>query len=131
MASSKSISKVRLWTSYILQGIVVLMFLMGAFNNIMQSEMAVSGAMEFGYSRESVFTMGIILLVATLLYAIPMTCFLGALLLTAWLGGAVATHMIHGDPLSTILFPMAFGAIVWLSLILRNRRIQDLFLNSK
>lgn len=131
MASSKSISKVRLWTSYILQGIVVLMFLMGAFNNIMQSEMAVSGAMEFGYSRESVFTMGIILLVATLLYAIPMTCFLGALLLTAWLGGAVATHMIHGDPLSMILFPMAFGAIVWLSLILRNRRIQDLFLNSK
>ncbi|WP_405383770.1 DoxX family protein [Maribacter sp. LLG6340-A2] len=126
MESEKKVSKGMLWTSYILQGIVVLMFLMGAINNLMQTEMAVEGAVSMGYPEGAVLYLGIILLLATLLYAIPKTMFVGAILLTAWLGGAVATHIIHGDPMSNILFPVIFGVVVWASILLRSTQLRAL-----
>ncbi len=126
MTDKTNLSKGRLWTSYILQAIVVLMFLMGAANNILQTEQAVSGATALGYPESSVLYLGIILLVATLLYIIPGTSVIGAILLTAWLGGAVATHVIHEDPLFNILLPVLFGIVVWLSLWLRNEKLQAL-----
>ena len=79
--------------------------LMGAVNNLLQTEIAVEGAVEFGYPKDSVLYLGLILFNATVLYAIPKTTFIGGLLFTAWLGGAVATHVIHNDPLTNILFP--------------------------
>ncbi len=126
MTDKTNLSKGRLWTSYILQAIIVLMFLMGAANNILQTEQAVSGATALGYPESSVLYLGIILLVATLLYIIPGTSVIGAILLTAWLGGAVATHVIHEDPLFNILLPVLFGIVVWLSLWLRNEKLQAL-----
>ena len=126
MTNKTTLSKGRLWTSYILQAIVVLMFLMGAANNILQTEQAVSGATELGYPESSVLYLGVILLLATLLYIIPRTSIIGAILLTAWLGGAVATHVIHDDPLFNILLPVLFGIVVWLSLWLRNEKLQAL-----
>ncbi len=119
MTSEIKISKARLWTSYILQGIIVIMMLMGAVNNLMQTEMAVNGAKEMGYPESSVLYLGIFLLISTLLFAIPKTAITGAILLTAWLGGAVATHVIHQDPMSMTLFPVIFGILVWVSLWLR------------
>lgn len=118
--------KALLWASYIFQGVVVLMFLMGAFMNISQSEDAVNSAIEMGYPAASVVVLGIILLSATVLYAIPRTATIGAILLTAWLGGAVATHMIHRDPMFNTLFPVIFGILVWVALGLRDARIQAL-----
>ena len=111
-----------------LQGIVVLLFLMGALNNLLQTEMAVEGAVEFGYPEDSVLYLGIILFVSTVLYAIPKTTFIGGLLLTAWLGGggAVATHVIHNDPVTSILFPVIFGILVWVSIWLRNEKLRAL-----
>ncbi|MCB1022742.1 MAG: DoxX family protein, partial [Acidobacteria bacterium] len=100
---SKEISKVSLWTSYILQGLVVLMLLMGAAMNLLQTEMAVTGAKEMGYPESSVLYLGIVLLVSTILYAIPKTSFIGAILITGWLGGAVATHVIHRDPIFNVI----------------------------
>lgn len=126
METKKKGSKGVLWTSYILQGIVVLMFLMGAVNNLMQTEMAVDGAVEFGYPKDAVLYLGVILLLSTILYAIPKTMFIGGVLLTAWLGGAVATHAIHNDPLTNILFPVIFGIIVWVSIWLRNEKLRAL-----
>lgn len=127
METTKKPSKAILWTSYILQGIIVLMFLMGAVQNLMQSEMAVKGATDMGYPDSSVLYLGVVLFVATLLYAIPKTTILGAILLTAWLGGAVATHVIHKDPLLNLLFPILFGILVWLSIWLRNRTLKAIF----
>ncbi|MDO1512018.1 DoxX family protein [Maribacter confluentis] len=127
METAKKVSKGMLWTSYILQGIVVLMFLMGAITNLMQTEMAVEGAVSMGYPEGSVVYLGVILLIATVLYAIPKTMFIGALLLTAWLGGAVATHIIHGDPMGNTLFPVIFGIVVWSSIMLRNTQLRALF----
>ena len=125
-ANHSNVSKGRLWTSYILQAIVVLMFLMGAANNLLQTEQAVSGATTLGYPESSVLYLGIILLAATLLYMIPRTCIIGAILLTGWLGGAVATHVIHEDPVFNILLPVIFGIVLWLSLWLRNKKLQEL-----
>ena len=126
METVKTTSKGVLYTSYILQGIVVLLFLMGAANNLLQTEMAVEGAVEFGYPEHAVLYMGLILLVSTILYAIPKTTFIGALLLTAWLGGAVATHLIHNDPLTNIFIPIVFGIIVWVAIWLRSEKLRAL-----
>jgi hypothetical protein len=126
METDKKVSKGVLYTSYILQGIVVLLFLMGAANNVLQTEMAVEGAVEFGYPEDAVMYMGLILLVSTILYAIPKTTFIGALLLTAWLGGAVATHLIHNDPLTNIFTPVVFGIIVWVAIWLRSEKLRAL-----
>ncbi|SKB70023.1 DoxX family protein [Maribacter arcticus] len=126
METDKKVSKGVLYTSYILQGIVVLLFLMGAANNVLQTEMAVEGAVEFGYPEHTVLYMGLILLVSTILYAIPKTTFIGALLLTAWLGGAVATHLIHNDPLTNIFIPVVFGIIMWVAIWLRSEKLRAL-----
>ena len=88
MKSIVAISKGRLWTSYVLQVLVVCMFLKGAINNLLQTEQAVKGAVEFGYPSSSVLYLGIVLLISTILYILPKTSVLGAGFLTAWLGGA-------------------------------------------
>ena len=126
MEINKKISKGALWTSYILQSILIILFLMGAFNNLLSTEMAVTGVIEMGYPISSVFYLGVILLVCTILYAVPKTTLLGALLLTTWLGGAVATHVIHKDPSSNILFPVIFGVLIWSSIWLRNEKLKAL-----
>ncbi len=126
MGTTNRLPKARLWASYIIQGIVVLIFIMGAVNNILLTESAINGAVELGYAEDTVFNLGIVLLVSTVLFAIPRTSFIGALLLTAWLGGAIATHVIHNDPIFNILFPVLFGVLIWTSLLLRDKRLQQL-----
>lgn len=126
---TKKTSKATVWTSYILQGIIVLMFLMGAFMNLSQNEEAIKGAVEMGYPREAMLYLGIIQLIAIILYAIPRTVIIGAILITGWLGGAIATHIIHKDPIFNILFPVIFGIIVWGSIWLRNENLKRLVLN--
>ncbi len=69
---------------------------MGAAQNLIQSETAVTGAMEMGYPESSVLYLGLVLLISTVLYAVPKTNVIGAVLLTAWLGSAVATHVMRG-----------------------------------
>jgi hypothetical protein len=128
METTNKISKVRLWASYILQGIVVAMFLMGSIMNLLQTEEAVTGAVAMGYPKESVLYLGIALLIGTLLYAIPKTVILGAIVLTGWLGGAIATHVIHSDPLFNILFPLLFGIVIWGSVLLRNEKLKALLM---
>ncbi|WP_308992480.1 DoxX family protein [Mariniflexile litorale] len=129
METSKKPSKTILWTSYVLQGIIVLMFLMGAIMNLLQTEEAVTGATAMGYPESSVLYLGIVLLFGTLLYAYSKTVIIGAIILTGWLGGAVATHVIHKDPIFNLVFPVIFGIIVWLSIWLRNEKLKALLSN--
>jgi amino acid transporter len=67
-----------------------------------------------------------VLLACTILYVIPRTAVLGAVLLTGYLGGAVAANVIAGTPLFNLLFPMIFGALAWSALWLRNDRLRRL-----
>ena len=126
MNKGEKISKGVLWTSYILQGILVVMFLMGALNYLFQTQRVIAGAVEMGYPKTSLLYLGFVLLFATILYAIPKTTFVGGLLLTAYLGGAVATHLINNDTFLNIISPVLFGIMVWLSICLRNGKLRAL-----
>jgi len=80
-----------------------------------------------GWSLNLVPVLGILLLVSTALYAIPITSVLGAILLTGYLGGAIATHLRVSDPLfSHILFPTYLGVLLWGGLYLREPRLRAL-----
>jgi hypothetical protein len=80
-----------------------------------------------GYPDHLAVAIGVLLLVCTILYAIPRTSVLGAVLLTGYLGGAVATHVRIGDPLfSHVLFPIYFGLLIWGGLLLRDNRLRAL-----
>ncbi len=83
----------------------------------------VEGTARVGYSAGSLVPLGLVLLASTILYAVPRTAVLGAILLTAYLGGATATHVRMGEP---FLFPVVFGVIVWGCLYLRDERVRSL-----
>jgi len=122
---SNQVSKGIKWTSYILQGILVVLFLMGGIMNMIGVERAVEGAVENGYPESSVFTLGLVVSLCAILYAVPRTTIIGAILLSAWLGGAIATHVIHGDPLMNTIIPIIFGVLVWVAIGLRNWKLLD------
>lgn len=85
------------------------------------------GTLQLGYPASVLPGLGILLLACTLLYAIPRTSVVGAVLLTGYLGGAAATQVRVGNPLFThVLFPTYFAALVWGGLFLRDRRVRNL-----
>jgi hypothetical protein len=86
----------------------------------------VETTVKLGYSESVILPLGIVLLVCTVLYLIPPTAVLGAILLTGYLGGAVATHVHAGDGPFEILFPVLFGALLWGGLALRDPRLRAL-----
>jgi ABC-type transport system involved in cytochrome c biogenesis permease component len=87
----------------------------------------VEGTVKLGYSETVIVPLGIVLLTCTILYVIPRTSGLGAILLTGYLGGAVATHVRIGDPLFThVLFPVYLGVLIWGGLYLRDNRVRSL-----
>jgi hypothetical protein len=81
------------------------------------------GMAKYGYPASSVMPLQIVAFVCVVLYAIPQTAVLGAILLTGYLGGAVATHVRAGDPW---FLPIIFGVFVWLGLFLRDPRLRAL-----
>ena len=93
----------------------------------MRAPVVLKATAELGYPESSVAGMGATLLLSTLLYLIPRTSILGAILLTGYLGGAVATHVRAGGPLlSATLFPVYFGVMLWGGLYLRDPRVRAL-----
>jgi DoxX-like family len=89
----------------------------------------VAGTLELGYPESAVLTIGVLVLVGTLLYVIPRTSVLGAIYLTGFLGGAIATHVRVGNPLFThVLFPTYVAALLWGGLVLRNPRLRAFLL---
>ncbi|MES2697530.1 MAG: DoxX family protein [Verrucomicrobiota bacterium] len=128
-ASTASLSKGRLWTGRVLSGFAVLALGLDAVMKLVQPEPVVKGTLELGYPVTVIPTLGVVLLVSTLLYAIPRTAVLGAIFLTGYLGGAVATHVRVDNPLfSHTLFPIYVGIIIWGGLFLRNRQVAAVLL---
>jgi hypothetical protein len=104
-----------------------LFLLMDAVMKFAKPKMVVEGTVKLGYPEAVILPLGVVLLVSTLLYILPATSVLGAILLTGYLGGAVATHVRVGDPLfSHTLFPVYFGALLWGGLVLRDPRLRAL-----
>lgn len=115
------------WPGRILTALPALFLFLDAGMKLMQAAPAVQATVELGYPASVVFPLGLILLTSTILYLIPRTAILGAILLTGYLGGAVATHLRVGNPLfSHILFPVYVGIMIWAGLCLRNRKLRNL-----
>lgn len=103
-------------------GFVVLFMLVDGIMKMMQFDVSVDGTLEFGYPRSFVVGIGLTLVICTLLYAIPRTAFLGAILLTAYLGGATASQLRIEQ--SDFIFAVLFGVLVWVGLSLRDARLR-------
>ncbi|HKD84804.1 MAG TPA: DoxX family protein [Terriglobales bacterium] len=126
----KPASKKMLWTGRILTILVVLLLLFDCTIKILQVRAAMEGTMQLGYPASTVRPIGIILLLCTILYAIPRTSLLGAVLLTGYLGGAVASNVRLSYPLfSYTLIPVYMGVLVWAGLILRDARLRAFLRN--
>jgi hypothetical protein len=121
-----TISKGRLWTGYVLSAIPVLLLLMSAFVNLSSQEFAVKGAQEMGYPVTTVPMLGVFALLCAVVYAIPRTAVLGAILMSAYFGAAVATHIRAGQGLGMAIPAMVVCAIVWIGLYLREPRLEPL-----
>lgn len=120
------VSNKLLWAGRIMSGLPTLFLLVGGITNLFKPASVVEGTVKLGYSESVILPLGIVLLACTVLYLIPRTSILGAILLTGYLGGAVATHVRAGDPLFNILFPVIFGALLWGGLYLRDARLRAL-----
>jgi DoxX-like family len=120
--------KSRVWAGRIMSGLTILFLLVDAVTKVLKLQIAVIGTVDLGYPESEVAGIGAVLLVCLFLYAIPKTSILGAILLTGYLGGAVATHLRVGSPLvGFVLFPVYVGAMVWGGLFLRDSRVRALF----
>jgi hypothetical protein len=125
--SPPPVSKGRLWTGRILSALPALFLLMDGVMKVMKPDFVVKATVEMGYPENVIFGLGIVVLICVILYAIPKTTILGAILLTGYLGGAVATHVRHGDPLfSHVLSPVYFAILLWGGLYLREPRLSAL-----
>jgi hypothetical protein len=111
------------WTGRIISGLTVLFLIFDSAVKLVQSHWAMEATVQLGYSEQVVLPLGIVLLVSTVLYALPRTSVFGAILLAGYLGGATATHLRAGQP---FMFPVVFGVLVWLGVWLRDQRLRAL-----
>jgi hypothetical protein len=120
-------SRARRRTGAIMAGIAILFLLFDSLGKLVLVPQVVEGSVQLGYPESTVRVIGIILLACVLLYAVPRTSVLGAIVLTGYLGGAVATHFRVGSPLLThTLFPIYVAALIWGGLLLREDRLRSL-----
>lgn len=115
------------WMGRIISGLVFLFLIVDAIPKLLRLDFAVDATVELGYTGDRVVWIGLLLLVCTVLYAIPRTSLLGAVLLTGYLGGATATQVQLDDPVG-LVFPVVFGALVWIGQYLRDSRVRTLLL---
>jgi len=121
------VSKTQLWTGRILSGLGVLFLVFDALIKLIKIRPVVEAFAKLGYPIDLAVPIGIVLLVCVVLYVIPRSSVLGAIFLTGYLGGAVATHVRVGDPLfSHALFPTYVAAVLWGGLFLRENRLRAL-----
>ena len=108
-----------------LSAVAVAFLLFDSVGKVLEVAPVVAGTTQLGYPEGIVRTLGVILLLCVVVHLIPRASVLGAVLLTGYLGGAVATHVRVGDPLLThVLFPVYVAAFIWGGLLLRDARLQ-------
>jgi hypothetical protein len=117
-------TKAMLWTGRVLSALPVLMMLFSAAMKFSHAALFVTmWTDKFGYPESALVPIGLLEAVCAIVFAIPRTSVLGAILVTGYLGGAVATHVRVGDP---FLIPVVLGALAWVGLYLRDERIRAL-----
>ncbi|HXS37965.1 MAG TPA: DoxX family protein [Flavipsychrobacter sp.] len=117
-------SKKVLWTGRIISIICILFLLMDSIMKIAKAAPAMQGTVQLGWPADLIQPIGIVLLICTILYAIPRTALIGAILLTGYLGGAVSVMLRVGQP---FWFPIVFGILIWCGVGLRNSKLRAAF----
>jgi len=117
------VSRIRLWVGRIISGLLVLGMLFSGLMKLIKPTPVVDEFSRLGYPESTAFGIGLLEILCTIIYLIPGTATLGAILLTAYLGGAVATHLRIGDP---FIGPVVFGILAWVGLFLRDDRFRHL-----
>jgi hypothetical protein len=117
------VSKKSLWAGRIMSTLPVLMLVMSGVMKLVKPAEVVDGFTKLGWPDSLALVLGIVELVCTVLYVFPRTSVLGAILLTGYLGGAIATHVRIGDP---FIGPIILGVMIWLGLFLRDARLRTL-----
>ena len=125
-SDNSTISKGRLWAGRIVGGLPALFLLMDAIMKLVKPAPVVTETVRLGYPESVIIGLGIVLLASTILYLLPQTSVLGAILLTGYLGGAVATHVRVQEGWFSIIFAVIFGVLLWGGLWLRDERLQKL-----
>jgi hypothetical protein len=116
-------SKAAIWTGRVISTIIILFMLLDGAAKIARFKPYVEGTVAAGFADHLVIPLGFVSLITAILYAIPQTSILGAILLTAYFGGATATHVRLGQP---FWVPVLFGILTWLALYLREPRLRAL-----
>jgi hypothetical protein len=118
-------SKKMLWAGRIVSALPALFLLMDVVMKLFKTAPVVEETVRLGYP-DVMFGLGLVLLACVVLYVIPKTSALGAILLTGYLGGAVASHVRVGEGPFPVFFPVMVGVLVWLGLYLRDGRLRSL-----
>ncbi|MGB6874613.1 MAG: DoxX family protein [Candidatus Acidiferrales bacterium] len=119
-------SKGALWTGRVISALVVLFLCFDGVTKVMKVPSVMAASARAGFSVKEIVIIGVVLLICTLLYVIPTTAVLGAILLTGYLGGATFANAHTGGPVPLIFFPVVFGILTWLGIFLRDSRIRAL-----
>lgn len=112
-----------LWTGRVLSALPILMMLFSAGMKLSRSKEVVEGLAKHGYPEAALLVLGSVIVICVVLYVIPQTAVLGAILITGYLGGAMATHARVGEP---FVMPLLLGVLAWGGLYLRDPRIRAL-----
>jgi hypothetical protein len=121
------VSKAAFWTGWVISILPALVLIMSSAGKFSTSDEISKGFEHLGWRLDLAFALGIIEIVCTIVYLLPPTAVLGAILLTGYLGGAVATHMRVGDPfVPNFLLPILLGVFIWGGLYLRDARVREL-----
>jgi hypothetical protein len=117
-------SKKRLWAGRFISGLAVLFLLFDAIAKLMRASPVLEACDRLGIPQRLVVGIGSVLLACVVVYVIPRTSVLGAVLLTGYLGGAVAIHLRAGSPVFDTVFPIIFGTLIWAGIFLREDRLR-------
>ena len=126
VSTPAQVSKSLIWTGRIISALVVLFLVFDGAMKVVREIHTITASAELGYSPGSIVWIGALLLACTAIYVIPRTAVLGAVLLTGYLGGAVASNVRVGHPVFECMFPVIFGVLVWAGLFLREPRLRAL-----
>ncbi len=119
-------SKIQSRVGGVLSVLMVLFLAMDAIVKFVNPPPVIEASKHLGLPAGEAFILGVILLLCTALYAVPPTSVLGAILLTGYLGGAVATQLRVNEPLFNMIFPVLMGVALWGGLYLRDARLRNL-----
>jgi len=130
LAATQSVPTVKttIWAGRIISALAILFLAFDTIIKVLNLPPAVEATTQLGYPANLVVGIGLLELACLAVYLIPRTSVLGGIVLTGYLGGAIATQVRAGSPLFSVVFPVIIGVLIWGGLFLRDERVRALLL---